>query len=340
MVLPRNIRDIPSGKDVAKVFPWMAQGQFNHLTAGNNTGRFTILPRSESYKNKTPGEIEIHEVRLLFARAFDDRDKTIITYDDESWDARIQMHTSRRALIEKWIPARCLGNRPHDVQFKQKIATKFLLPVPYFLQYAARFKIDLRLPPDMVAFSVGGEETEVLSGVYLDICLRGWDPETKVPVVMNKQVRMPTALGNVTVVSFDEEMDTALRHMWVEDISFGFVNPNVDSAAVPDFDIYGPGGPPYHVDVRFHPTTGPEWVEGNDGWIRLSGIAGPPTMTWTADTDATTYFPYIVHRPEAPIVLKPKDEFNLLVRMSTDVNLVYDTSLYYCWVIGTQEWNR
>lgn len=243
------------------------------------------------------------------------------------------MNSTRRNLIEKWIPARCLGNRPHDVQAKPKIATKFRLPTPWFLQFAARFKIDMRLSPNMST----DEGREILSSVNVDVALRGWDPENNVPVVMNKQETMPAALAAApTTISFDEEMDTALRHMVIDDISFGFVNPFIGGAA--DFSSHGPGGPAYHADVRFHPNTGPEWVEGNDGWIRLSGISAPPSMTQMTVANAVNYFPYVVHRPESPIVLKPKDEFNMLVKMEVDPTADYDYSRYYCWVLGTQEW--
>lgn len=338
MVLPRDQRDIPSGANVAGVFPWMLQGEFDHDTVGNQ-GRFTVNPRNESFKNKVDGKIEIHEVRLVFSEDYLDRDDHVLTYTDRSPWARIQMNTSNRNLIEQWIPAKCLGNRPHDVQFKPKIGTKFRLPAPYFLQHSARFRIDLRLPPNMLTFVDDEDETvEVLHDVHLDIALRGWDPDNHVPAAMNKTVAMPAALGAVTSVSFDEEMDTALRHMVIDDIAFGFSDINLDGEAIGHFNIYGPGGPPYHVDVRFHPNTGPEWVDGNDGWIRLAGICGPPPMTWTSRTGVTTYFPYIVHRPEAPIVLGPKDEFNMLLRMERDAATGDDyTNRYFCWVIGTQE---
>ena len=329
MVLPRNIRDIPSGRNVARSFPWWSQGTWVPTAIGEQ-GRFTTQPTAKSFKNELAAPIEIHELRFLNFIAEEDKELGSIDYTDLSPYVRVQLNSSKDNLIEQWIPVRCLGNRPHDVMSRPKMGTRVTIPAPYFLQFAARFRLDLRLAPDMWHI---GNVNEVLEDVYLDVSIRGYDPDNQTPVVLSKQVQLPDNLDDTTPVSFDEEMDTALRHCMIDDISFGFLDPVFDNRL-------GPGGPPLHLDVRFHPNTGPEWIESNSGWIRLAGVNDPAPMYWMDTDDDRIYFPYTVHRPEAPIVLQPKDELNVLIRREAGVDIPDSREgieRHYCWVHGVQE---
>lgn len=127
------------------------------------------------------------------------------------------------------------------------------------------------------------------AGRQLDICLRGYDPINKTPIVLNKR-HTTGAPNQETTVTFDDDRDGSVRDMWIEDIAFGCVTMyyNVAAAGTDPFD---------DLMVRFEPNAGPRWT--SNPWTPISMLS----EHLCGDLATLTVEHWAIHRPMAPYPL-------------------------------------
>lgn len=308
MVQAINSR-VPSGFDVAQWFPWFRETALSLEADGTDIqyGSFVAGPHNKAFYNSFDRPLEITELKFLAAGV---EQETQLT--DISDYLSVQIRTSQRPLIDRWIPVRALGNRPLDYVLYRNSCVRTRLPAPYYLQYGANFKMSLR-----------STNARYLEGT-IDIALRGWDPKNKDPYVIGKTVDIPDTADEEVSFVFDNNRDTQMRDLVFEDISFGLVG--VDSTQFDDIDSF------HGLEVKFAPNTGPRWTNEDAEWLRITGIAGP--NKWCDSSGS--YFPVVRHVLDRPVILDINDVLTVRGRYYNPTGTP-PVSQVYCWGIGRQE---
>jgi hypothetical protein len=228
------------------------------------------------------------------------------------------MRHTRYDIFNRWMPLQALQTEEDQFHFGNSAMSVFTLPAPYFLQFGQTFMLELRTNlPNFTTFRT------------VDVCLRGWDPDNDVPLVMGKQAELPAVAGNPVTVTFDENRDSAIRSGWIKDVVFSFTDAD---GTLADYiqDL------PFYFEVRFRPTTGPEWADNQ--WTRLIGLTQYAGVILNGAA-ADFYRPIIIHRPIEPHILRPEEELRIELLNQWALGQSEDGYTYYCWVIGEQEPN-
>lgn len=313
---------VPSGSEVAKVFPWWAAGAVNMPFASvigtinyvdfswDMFGGFGASPKPA--RNNLAGPLKIHHIRFYGNRLADGAGVQLAGVTRMA--ARIKIGSEY--LNSDFIPLQAFSTHQRQNSTGQLSQHTIKLPTPYYLQRGHTFGLEIRNN------NAGFNANEV------DISLRGWDPVNNTPVVMNKAADLPTAAGQRFVsFKFDEDRHAALRDIRITDICFGWTE-NDGSVLAPPF-----ADPVLNYDVRIQPPTGPRWTE--QSWTCLAGLVTTVGARPNYTAPNPYYFPMVHYQPEKPIILAANSEIQIAVRM-LDATASGDDHIR-CWVIGTQE---
>ncbi|MHC4643864.1 MAG: hypothetical protein ACYTBJ_00080 [Planctomycetota bacterium] len=299
-------KNIPLGDNVAREFPWWRELEMDFASgAAYRQQRFVVGPQNAPLKSDRERPIKIHEIRFLINGT--GTQGTNHSIAGPLWTS-VQIFHSKYDIVSRWLPTQCLNTEEDRLILGDTFSGLYKLPAPYFVQRGQTFKLEL---------------TPIVAGLaerYVDVCLRGWDPENQTPCVMNKFVQLPT-INNRVDVSFDEGRDAAIRSMWLHDIVIGYVT--VDAASTPYSWNSG-------LRIRFHPGMGPLWTDEMTVGTIYAGL----THYDSGFNAGQQYRPLVIHRPVSPYVLNPRE--TLTIKMRNDLAMTYDNT-WYCWVVGTQE---
>jgi hypothetical protein len=316
-------KPISHGWANAKEFPWLRQG-----FAFFGTGDIAVDQRHKVVWNYETGvganrchnnldrPVEIHELRF----------GAVGSKVDEEGPAAINMVLPQLAcrmgktgqdLIDKWLPVEALthSDKQHVYGFSAQTndSMMFKLPTPFFLARGDGFKLELRTN----SARYGGPE-----GCRGHVMLVGRNDDGSVGVLSSTAAAIAEA-GNGTPFMFQNSdggaSDAHAQDMWVTHLVLA-MHTGFNIGHEVDFSMY--------IEARFRPSSGPEWVASEDGWISMLGLATAPG------------YPVVICPLRSPLVLQPNEDFwvelmNYSPFSSTYVNTM--GVLATVWAIGTQK---
>jgi hypothetical protein len=225
--------------------------------------------------------------------------------------------TPRQTYLDNWVPLVYLNN--HYGTFRKIVQLKgsYELPTPYFLSMKSPLRMRVRQ-----RYQTTGVGTLTCwfsaNGVGVD----GF------PIQILKQITIPEktpfAPPYYYDVVFDDNRDRLLRDAWITSISFCFGT--LDQADMINEDLV-PHVVLSALELQFRPMDGPRWMREDD-WIPLWMLQNQPGMLNDYTTvNGITDFSQVIHNFEAPLVLNPRDEIQVWLRINQTFNEAGDSEV-------------
>jgi hypothetical protein len=210
-------------------------------------------------------------------------------YWDSMKKTAFRFKSSRHGYLNsKWLPGSTFNTETdrHLMGFQNGIV--FTLPTDMYMSHG--------VTPLVEFFALNTN----LDSRYIQTAMRGYDPTTNKPIVINGRLdSIGTTADRAVVFAYDDERDQSIRDMWVHDFTFATVS----------YDTTGFSRDPWtNISARFHMPEGPHWcMEERTPLIALADQV--PAFNLGDENAAQTYYPDppTIHRPVVPYVLLPGD---------------------------------
>lgn len=325
-----------------KEFPWIT---CLRATVGSTT---TAAPAGTEFKfirhngqepafyNNTDKRIFVDEMRIAatnvsFEVPQGENEKTLMS----NYQLGTIIETPQDVYVDQWMPLGYLCNVTNRFLRFPQLKGAYKLPTPYKLDMKnpMRLRIRQQYQSDNV-----GDNT-----MWFSLFGTGADG---FPIYLIKRLNLP--LKNPFnppyhyEILFDEDRDRALRDAMITHVGFGFGPLN-------EADVYDPEVAPTTVlsllELQLRPLGGPLWMREDD-YIPLWMLQDQPGMLWPISSNLLeTDYSQMIHRFESPVVLEPKQEITVRLRvLETYDNVLYDirgffgeNSPIWCAFYGRQE---
>jgi hypothetical protein len=281
--------DVPTGDHLARVFPWWSLGQANIPNASPNGFPFVVRgfgaqrANEPRFLNDKPWPISVTEIRIWS----DDLLGTNFL-ENVVWEVETDFQGH---IFSKWMPTPVLNTHDDRFTMGEMHTGTFKLPAPFYIQPGYLFR--MIFDPDF-ANAAAFQRT-------FDVSLHGRDPNTGASISSGQTVTLPAAGGAVIPieVNFDENRDSTVRAMWLEEIRFGAVA-MVGTQALPN--------PFQNMLVSMRPPNGPMWTK--DRYTPVFSLFEQVSVQ-NAFGVGVGINPVTIHRPEAPYPLRPGDKMTI-----------------------------
>ena len=291
MIRPAFTRtNVPIGRQVAQKIPWWSSSKVNITDAngsGGNEFQFPGQANSEIFaRNQFAWPIHVSEIRM-WTHPITVGSRT--TYWDTMKRVAFRFKSSRQGYLNsKWLPGSAYNTETdrHLMGFQNGIV--FTLPTDMYMSRG--------VTPLIEFYSLNAN----LDSRYIQTAMRGYDPTTNTPIVINGRLdTIGTTANRAIVFAYDDERDQSIRDMWIHDFTFATVS----------HDATGYSRDPWtNISARFHMPEGPHWcMEERTPLIALADQV--PAFNLGDETGEETYYPDppTIHRPVTPYVLLPGD---------------------------------
>lgn len=313
--LSRSVPAVQAPKEMGQ-FPWItcvrtSVGATDAVATGGTYVRFVRQNAQEpAFYNNTDKTIYVDEMRVA---------ATDTTFDTPEFENEPCVYsnlflggevvTPHGVYVDQYPPLGYLCNVTNRFLRFPQLNGAYKLPVPY--------KLDMKNPMRLrVRQSYQSTDVGDLT-VWFSLFGTG---EDGFPIYLIKKLDVPEkttfAPPYYYDVVFDENRDRALRNATITHVGFGFGELNQD-------DVYTPSVAPQVVlsllELQFRPLGGPLWMREDD-WIPLWMLQDQPGMMWSISSNfLNSDYSHMIHRFESPVVLKPKQEITVSLKVLDDV---------------------
>jgi len=314
---------VPVGRQIASKIPWWSSSKVNIVDASSGGGSEFPIPgqanREIFARNQYAWPLHITEIRMWTTPITLDTGRS--SYWNSMKKTAFKFKSSRHGYLNsKWLPGMCFNTETDRHLMGYQNGIVFTLPADMYLSVGQTPLVEMH------ALNTN------LDSRYIQTAMRGYDPTTDSPIVVNGRLdTVGTAATQAIVFAYDDERDQSVRDMWVRDFTFCTVS----------HDSTGYSRDPWaNISARFFMAEGPHWCM--EEITPFTGLADQvPAFNLGDENSYETYYPDppVIYKPVVPFVLLPGDLFTVEAKLldSTFWNLSSESIDLWVHFRGYQE---